>query len=222
MPQRSLLSLRPVRLCRAAYEQIRWRRTTLAPLLEVARAPNETEPREATLVPGLVLNRERRSGVTLEPGDEAVCRVFAPAGAVITMACGVEGPAGSVVRFEVTTPLGTREAVVSAEGGWTTLQAPVAARRTSAPARITLRAIVVAGDAANIRPVWGSLSLRWPRTPQDIGGTIVRGLRQYGVRGAWQRVRAHGASLSSDCREAYRSWLTAHSPGSADLDRMKA
>ena len=222
MPQRSLLSLRPVRLSRAAYDQIRWRRTTLDPLLEVPGGSDDSEPREVTIVPGLMLNGERRSGVTLQPGEEAICRVFAPAGAVVATACGVEGPAGSAVRFEVATPLGTRETVVSAESGWNTLQAPVAARGTSAPARITLRTVVVAGPAASIRPVWGSVSLRWRRTLGEIGNSIVRGFRQYGVTGAWQRIRAHGAAMSNDCREVYRSWLAAHSPGSGDLDRLKA
>ena len=222
MPQRSFLSLRPVRLCRAAYDQIRWRRTTLTPLLEVAGTSDNTEPREVTMVPGLTLSGERRSGVTLPPGTDVVCRVFAPAGATIVTVCGVEGSPGDTVHFEVTTPLGKEEALVSVESGWVTLQAPVASPGLGSAARITLRTTVVSGAAVNIRPVWGAVSLRWPRTAGEIAHTIVRGFRQHGVGGAWHRIRAHGAAMSRDCRDAYRSWLAAHTPGRADLDRMTA
>ena len=201
---------------------LRWRRTTLDPLLEIAATGSEGDDApEISLVDDLVHNGQRRPGVTFPPGVEAVCHLHAPAGAIVTVDCGIEGPSGSLIRFEVTTPRATRHAVVTGGSRWVSLEVPVTPRNEGAPARITLCAELVPGASAIGRPVWGSPVLRWPRSATEIWRTILRAIRHYGLAGLWRRGRAVGAAMASNRDQVYRSWLDAQRPREVDLERMR-
>jgi GT2 family glycosyltransferase len=208
------------RLVRSAYDRLRWRHTTLEPLMEIAPGARDRDTPEIELVTSRAANGVERSAITLPPGTEAVCSLHAPPRAEIAVDCGVEGPPGTAVRFTITTPGGSRDLVVTSGAGWSALRAAaVTAERRGTIIRF--RTEVVAGDSAAVRPLWASPTLRWPRRAGEIGQLLSRALRQYGVRGMWDRIRAHGATLASDPDASYRAWRDARAPRADDLDRMR-
>ncbi|HET7218704.1 MAG TPA: glycosyltransferase family 2 protein [Vicinamibacterales bacterium] len=208
------------RVFRSAYDQIRWRHTTLEPLIEILPDARGGAPAEVELVDSLVLGGIARSGVTFLPGVAAACRVHAPPGAMISVDCGVQAPAGTSVRFTITTPQGSRQCVVASGGRWLPLAAPVEADGRGG-SLIRMCAEVVSGTVTTVRPVWGAPTLRWPRSVAEIGRLMVRASRQYGLRGMWRRMRSHGAAIAADPETSYRAWLAAHTPSAKDLEQMR-
>jgi GT2 family glycosyltransferase len=207
------------RLIRSAHARIRWRHTTLEPLLEVDSSARGAETPEITLVTVRGPGGSMRDAIALPPGTSAICRIHAPSHSSISVECTVEGPPSTAVRFALTTPAGSRDIVVRGGDGWMALRAP-AGTDDRGGATFRFDAEIVEGDRA-ARPLWASPTLRWPRGAGEIGRLVSRATRQYGVRGLWDRVRAHGADLASDPDASYRAWLAALPQGVADRDRMR-
>lgn len=218
MPESITIFRAAARLVRSAYARIRWRHTTLEPLLEVDSSPRPETP-EIAIVTSRVANGIPRDGITLPPGTGARCRLYAPRRSSITVDCAVEGPAGAAVRFTLTTPAGSRDVVVRSGDDWTALRAPAATDGCSGAA-FRFHADVVEG-ARTVRPIWASPTLQWPRGAGEIGRLLSRALRQYGVRGLWDRMRAHGADIAADPDASYRAWLAARASRADDRERLR-
>ena len=207
------------RLVRSAHSRIRWHHTTLDPLLEVDGDAGGGDPIEIEHVTWRGPDGVARHALALPPGTDARCQVHAPRGSSIAVDCAVDGPPGSLVRFTLSTPAGSRDAMVRSGDGWTSLQLPAA---SSQPGGATFRfhADVVEGPAS-VRPFWASPTLQWSRGAGEIGRLISRAARQYGIRGMWDRMRAHGADIVSDRDAGYRAWLAAGEPRGDGRERVR-
>jgi len=207
------------RLARSAHSRIRWRHTTLEPLLEVDSSSRGAETPEITFVTVREPGGSLRDAIALPPGTSAVCRIHPPSRSSISVDCTVEGPPSTAVRFAITTPAGSSAIVVRGGDGWMALRAP-AGTDDRGGATFRFDAEIVEGDRA-ARPLWASPTLRWPRGAVEIGRLISRAARQYGVRGLWYRLRAHGANLANGSDASYRAWLAAGTARVAEGDRRR-
>ena len=207
------------RLARSAHSRIRWRHTTLEPLLEVdSPRSGGGEMPEIEIVTSRGPDGMTRDSIAVPPGTDAICHVHAPPRSSISVDCAVEGSAGTAVRFTLTTPAGSRDVVVRSGDGWTALRAPaVSGGRGGVTFRFHTE--IVEG-ARTVRPLWASPTLQWPRSAREIGRLISRAARQYGPGGMWDRMRAHGAAIARDPDASYRAWLAAREPHADDRQRM--
>ena len=201
------------RTYRSARERMLWRHTTLEPFIEKADPHAEDDEEDGpSLHERVVLRGDARPAVSVRIGAESVCSVYAPPRSTFVVHCGLTSGNPARVRFEVGAAGIRQHCEVNSGGPWTTLQVPIADQQRAEPVTITLRTTLVQGTTEDVVAFWGAPALYWRKSLTDLGTTLARAVRQYGVTGAISRLRAHGAAIVTDPDSAYRAWLEARTP----------
>jgi GT2 family glycosyltransferase len=214
---------RPYQALRLVARRTFWYRTTLEPLIELDGA-NSDLPGQIPEWQVVALKGEQHLAMKLAIGRQSSCDLRAPAAGRLTTQCALVGGSGARADFEVRATIDgdtfVRSCITESGAGWVPFVLPFRPRRPGARVTITFGS-TAGGDSSGACAVWGSPTIEWRKSIGEIRQSLWRSLRQHGVAGLLNRLRAHRSTAPEASLESYHTWLAAHTPDGATLARLR-